>query len=137
MQNTDYNEAVRLEDADSKVFITREGDFTRADIFSVDEVEIFEGRENRITMVQTYSKKFHCTYLLHNYPFDTQVIPPTTLTQFANSCGLLKICWIHMKLEEFDQRAAKLNPDGTEMESELELSMYRITEWELVYFDGK
>ena len=74
IQNTDYNEAVRLEDADSKVFITREGDFTRADIFSMDEVEIFEGRENRITMVQTYSKKFHCTYLLHNYPFDTQVI---------------------------------------------------------------
>ena len=62
-----------LEDAVSKVYITREGDFTRADIFSVDEVEIFKGRENRITMVQTYSKKFHCTYLLHNFPFDTQV----------------------------------------------------------------
>ena len=59
---------------DSTVYVNREGDFTRADIFSVDEVEIFEGRENRITMVQTYSKKFHCTYLLHNYPFDTQVI---------------------------------------------------------------
>ena len=42
-----------------------------------------------------------------------------------------------MKLEEFDQRAAKLSPDEVEMESELELSMYRITEWELVYFDGK
>ena len=24
-------------------------------------------------MNQTYSKKFHCTYLLHYYPFDTQV----------------------------------------------------------------
>ena len=42
-----------------------------------------------------------------------------------------------MKLEEFDQRAAELNPDEMEMESELELSMYRITEWELVYYDGK
>ena len=42
-----------------------------------------------------------------------------------------------MKLEEFDQRAAKLNPDGTEMESELELSMYRITEWELVVYNGE
>ena len=42
-----------------------------------------------------------------------------------------------MKLEEFDQRAAKLSPVGTEMESELELSMYRITEWELVYYDGE
>ena len=42
-----------------------------------------------------------------------------------------------MKLEEFDQRAAKLSPDEVEMESELELSMYRITEWELVYYDGE
>ena len=42
-----------------------------------------------------------------------------------------------MRLEEFDQRAAELNPDETEMESELELSMYRITEWELFYYDGK
>ena len=64
---------VSLDVFDSTVYVNREGDFTRADIFSVDEVEIFEGRENRITMVQTYSKKFHCTYLLHNYPFDTQV----------------------------------------------------------------
>ena len=27
-----------------------------------------------ITMNQTHSKTFHCTYLLHYYPFDTQVI---------------------------------------------------------------
>ena len=72
-KNTDFNEVVSLDVFDSTVFVNREGDFTRADIFSVDEVEIFEGRENRITMVQTYSKKFHCTYLLHDYPFDTQV----------------------------------------------------------------
>ena len=26
-----------------------------------------------ITMNQTHSKKFHCTYLLHYYPFDSQV----------------------------------------------------------------
>ena len=26
-----------------------------------------------ITMNQTHDKKFHCTYLLHSYPFDTQV----------------------------------------------------------------
>ena len=75
-QNTDFNEVVSLDVFDSTVYVNREGDFTRADIFSVDEVEIFEGRENRITMVQTYSKKFHCTYLLHNYPFDTQVNKP-------------------------------------------------------------
>ena len=41
-----------------------------------------------------------------------------------------------MKLEEFDQRAASLSPDEMEMESELELSLYRITEWKLVYYNG-
>ena len=71
---------MRLEGVDSKVFINREGDFTRADIHSVDEVEIFQGKENRITMVQTYSKKFHCTYLLHSYPFDTQVLAKSLTT---------------------------------------------------------
>ena len=42
-----------------------------------------------------------------------------------------------MNLEEFDRRAAKLSPDKMEMESELELSMYRITEWKLGYYNGK
>ena len=102
----------------------------------MDEVEIFEGRENRITMVQTYSKKFHCTYLLQNYPFDTQVGLNLQIPKYIY-CLFMKICWIHMKLEEFDQRAAELSPDKMEMESELELSMYRITKWELVYYDGK
>ncbi len=37
------------------------------------KVEIFNGGENQITLNQTHSKKFHCTYLLHYYPFDTQV----------------------------------------------------------------
>ena len=32
-----------------------------------------QGAENKISLVQTYSKTFHCTYLLHDYPFDTQV----------------------------------------------------------------
>ena len=37
------------------------------------QIEIFRGDENIITMTQTHSKKFHCIYLLHYYPFDTQV----------------------------------------------------------------
>ena len=35
--------------------------------------KMFQGAENKISLIQTYSKKFHCTYLLHDYPFDTQV----------------------------------------------------------------
>ena len=55
------------------MFVKREGSFTRGDISYLNEVEIFQGIENTIVMIQTYSKKFHCTYLLHSYPFDTQV----------------------------------------------------------------
>ena len=71
--NTDSNEAITLDDVKSTVFVTREGDFTRTGLESVDEAEVFKGADNMITMFQTHSKKFHCTYLLHNFPFDTQV----------------------------------------------------------------
>ena len=40
--------------------------------FNLFQIEIFSGEENILTMNQTHSKKFHCTYLLHYYPFDTQ-----------------------------------------------------------------
>ena len=39
-----------------------------------------------------------------------------------------------MVLEEFDQRTAELLPMMIMMESELELSMYTISEWHLTYF---
>ena len=55
------------------VTVTREGDFMRSAIEDVEEVEIFEGAENRLNMDQTYTWEFQCTYLLQRYPFDTQV----------------------------------------------------------------
>ena len=43
-----------------------------------------------------------------------------------------------MILQEFDQDTARLNPNIIKMESELELSTYTISEWDLVHFeDGK
>ena len=39
----------------------------------VDEAEIFEGSENRLTMDQMYTWEFQCNYQLQRYPFDTQV----------------------------------------------------------------
>ena len=62
-----------IDGVDSTVYVSREGPSTKSGIEYVDEVEIFEGRENRITMSQTYSKRFHCTYLLQLFPFDSQV----------------------------------------------------------------
>ena len=71
--NTDNEDAVTIYDARSMVSVTQEGSFFRSGPEVADEIEIFKGEENRITMNQTHSKKFHCTYLLHYFPFDTQV----------------------------------------------------------------
>ena len=57
----------------TRVTVTREGNFTRSNINEVDEAEIFEGAENRLTMNQTYTWEFQCKYELGKYPFDTQV----------------------------------------------------------------
>ena len=40
-----------------------------------------------------------------------------------------------MILKEFDQNTARLIPNLIEMESELELSTYTISEWDLVHFE--
>ena len=72
-QNTDDNEAVVLDGVRSTVFINRESGFQRSGIEFADEIEIFAGALNKLTIGQTYTKKFHCTYRLHFFPFDTQV----------------------------------------------------------------
>ena len=77
--NTDQKEVTRLGEYGNgewatSVTVTREGQFTRSDVMEVNEAEIFEGAENRLTMNQTYTWEFQCKYELQRYPFDTQVI---------------------------------------------------------------
>ena len=72
--NTDMKEVVQLDDGTkTTVTVSREGGFTRSGLEVADEIEVFEGGENKLTMNQTYSKKFQCEYQLHRYPFDIQV----------------------------------------------------------------
>ena len=67
--------------------LTREGDFIGSEDDTVEEINIFDGQDNRITFeqvgtnqaldsilrLQVYTKTFKCTYQLQLYPFDTQV----------------------------------------------------------------
>ena len=46
-----------------------------------------------------------------------------------------QVCYIHLILKEFDQNTARLIPNIIKMESELELSTYTISKWDLVHFD--
>jgi hypothetical protein len=61
----------------SKIKILRRGNFTRSSLDVVEEIEIFEGAENPIVMLQLYTKEFKCTYRLMVFPFDTQVCCPS------------------------------------------------------------
>ena len=74
--NTDQKEVTRLGtdwEWATRVTVTREGKSSLASIEEVDEAEIFEGAENRLTMNQTYTWEFQCQYELQHYPFDNQV----------------------------------------------------------------
>ena len=72
--NTDMKEAVQLVDGlDTTIVVNREGTFIRSSFREIDETEIFQGKDNTLSMYQTYTKSFQCLYKLQNYPFDTQV----------------------------------------------------------------
>ena len=73
-ENTDNDEAVTINEmVKTTIFVRREGSFVRSGMDVVDEIEIYKGKENGLTMIQTYSKEFQCTYLIQWFPFDTQV----------------------------------------------------------------
>ena len=74
--NTDQQETTRLGENwewTTKVAVNREGNFERSGNEVLDEIEIFKGEENILSMVQSYTHKFQCVFLLEKYPFDTQV----------------------------------------------------------------
>ena len=74
--NTDQKETTRLGmqwEWNTPISVIREGSFTRSGLEVVDEIEIFEGDKNTISMQQVYTWQFQCKYNLQVYPFDTQV----------------------------------------------------------------
>lgn len=69
-ENSEFTEGNK----ETEVTISREGDFTESSLDIVEEINIFEGSQNRITFQQIYSKTFRCLYELQLYPFDSQVM---------------------------------------------------------------
>ena len=71
-KNTENNDATTTNDILTTVTVTREGNFIRSPATSVDEMELFRGSENTLTMNQSYTKEFRCSYNFQYFPFDTQ-----------------------------------------------------------------
>ena len=77
-RNNKENDDTRSEK--SRLKISREGNFLRSGMDVIDEIEIFEGSENPLILMQAYTKVFKCEYHLATFPFDTQVRGMENLT---------------------------------------------------------
>ena len=90
--NTDQEDTTRLGmewEWVTQVSVVKEGEFTRSGFEEVDEAEIFEGDENTLMMIQTYTEEFQCQYLLQRYPFDTQVkLLASNFVQCSQVCAI-------------------------------------------------
>ena len=56
------------------VKVVREGVFVRSPFHILHEVDEFQGPENRLVMKQNLHGRFHCSFNLLRYPFDSQVL---------------------------------------------------------------
>ena len=74
--NTDQLETTRLGmewEWRTDLFVKREEQFERSGNEILEEIEIFKGDENSLSLVQSYTHEFQCVFQLEKYPFDTQV----------------------------------------------------------------
>ena len=110
--NTQKNEGTVGTKA-SVLTITREGNYTRSESHILEETNIFEGRENKITFALAYTKLFQCKYQLSMYPFDTQA------------------CTADITVKKFERQALKVMPKDIEMLGNVELTQYLVTSWKL------
>jgi hypothetical protein len=73
-RNNKDNDDTRSGLIKSNIMIVRKGSYTRSDLDTLDEIEIFKGEENPLIMIQSYTKQLKCNYNLQVFPFDTQVV---------------------------------------------------------------
>ena len=79
----------------------------RSGVEEVNEREIFQGSENRLIMIQTYSRRFQCVFALGNYPFDVQV-PIDTLKNIIEQLHELNLIFSGNCERELYFRSAQL-----------------------------
>ena len=73
MNNSDGNVWVSVDEPSSKVYIEKMEDHVVGPIEDIHETHYFAGAENNLIYEAEYENKFHCSYDLHCFPFDTQV----------------------------------------------------------------
>ena len=137
-ENTDQKKSTRLGETwewSTSVLVEKEGNFSRSDLSSVDETEIFKGGENSLIMGQTYTHEFQCVYNLRYYPFDTQVscflVKRLTITSIC-----FQMCKISMGLRDIHNETIALIPEQLRMMQDPEMSCFSVIDWNLEQRSG-
>ena len=107
----------------TKIMVKREGLPETSELEMLDEIEIFKGDENSLSMVQSYTHEFQCVYQLEKYPFDTQV---KTCTKHKK-INLWQECSIEMDVDGIDQETVSLLPLNFTMRQPEDMTLFTIT----------
>jgi hypothetical protein len=73
MNNSDGNIWVSVDEPSAKVYVERKGKHVVGPLSELQETHYYSGHENNLVFEAEYDNKFHCSYDLHCFPFDTQV----------------------------------------------------------------
>ena len=63
----------RGKEVEAKISVSRQGAFLRSGLNVADEIEIFDGAENKLSMKEARGEEFLCSFRTFWYPFDKQV----------------------------------------------------------------
>ena len=112
--NTQENDATTAT-RNTLLTVSKEGNYTRSMPEVVEEINIYKGKENRLTFEMTFTKDFECEYQLSMYPFDMQT------------------CAVNLEVNALEQQSLKIVPKTVQMKGKIELTQYIVTAWKLVY----
>ena len=59
-------------DDESEIYITRSGGATPSNLVHIYNDQVFQGKENKMTLSRVYTTSFVCVFDLVMYPFDVQ-----------------------------------------------------------------
>ena len=123
----------KMEQDDILLTVTREGGFVRSDLSVAEEMEIFQGAENRLTQRESRLDRVLCVSNLSWFPFDTQV---RYQGEFLDKT-VFQECLLEIEVGKRHAGRVHLLPGELRVLKPMELQRGSITQWLLVQTGGR